>query len=49
MRDFTAELPIAVVPFHFGVQLLPPEITKARLYADGEPASSVSAASVALT
>ncbi|BCL29972.1 hypothetical protein GCM10017557_48310 [Streptomyces aurantiacus] len=49
IRDFTAESPIAVVPFHFGVQLLPSAMTKARLYVDGEPAESLSEAVVALT
>jgi hypothetical protein len=47
-RDFTAASPIASVPFHVGVQPPSPEITKARLYAEGDPAESVSEAAVAL-
>lgn len=49
VRDFTAGSPIFSVPFHLGVQPPPSEITKVRLYVDGEPAESVSDASVALT
>ncbi|GGN86094.1 hypothetical protein GCM10011579_077560 [Streptomyces albiflavescens] len=49
IRVCTAELPMAYVPFHFGVQSLPSEITKARLYVVGEPVESVSDAVVALT
>lgn len=49
IRDFTAESSMAVVPFHFGVQSLPSEITKARLYVVGDPVESVSEAVVALT
>ena len=49
IRDLTAESPMAVVPFHFGVQPLPPAMTKARLYVAGEPAESLSEALVALT
>jgi hypothetical protein len=49
IRDFTVASPIAWVPFHFGVQSLPPEITKARLYVFGEPLESRADASVALT
>jgi hypothetical protein len=45
----TAELPMAYVPFHFAVQSLPSEITKARLYVVGEPVESVSEGVVALT
>ncbi len=40
---------MAFVSFHFGVQALPSAITKARLYTVGEPAESLSEASVALT
>jgi len=49
VRDFTAGSPIAYMPSHSGVQPLPSEITKARLYVVGDPAESVSAAVVALT
>ncbi|GAA5003595.1 hypothetical protein GCM10023335_19430 [Streptomyces siamensis] len=49
IRDATAESPRAYVPFHFGVQALPSEITKARLYVDGDPLESVAEAVVALT
>src|SRR3954471_7619619 len=49
IRDFTAELEMAYWPFHFGVQPLPSEMTKARLYVDGEPLESVPEAVVALT
>ncbi|GHA54838.1 hypothetical protein GCM10010372_63600 [Streptomyces tauricus] len=49
IRDFTAESPIAVVPFHAGAQSLPSAMTKARLYVDGEPAESLPEAVVALT
>ncbi|PSM38795.1 hypothetical protein C6Y14_35060 [Streptomyces dioscori] len=49
IRDFTAESPIAVVPFQEGVQALPSAMTKARLYVEGEPAESLSEAVVALT
>jgi hypothetical protein len=47
--DFTAELSIAVVPFHSGVQVLPLAMAKERLYVDGDPALSVSAAVATLT
>jgi hypothetical protein len=49
IRDFTAALSMASVPFHLAVQLVPSEITKARLYVVGDPFESVAEASVALT
>ncbi len=49
IREATAESSTALAPFHFGVQLLPSEMTKARLYVAGEPAESFSEASPALT
>lgn len=49
MRDFTAVLSRAYSPFHFGAQSSPSEITKARLYVEGDPAVSMSTAVVALT
>jgi len=42
-------LSTAVVPFHSGVQLLLSEIAKERLYVDGDPVLSMSAAVVTLT
>jgi hypothetical protein len=47
--DFTAELSIAVVPFHSGVQVLPLAMAKERLYVDGDPELSMSDAVVTLT
>ena len=49
IRDVTAGSPMAFSAFHSGVQLLPSEITKARLYVVGEPAVSLPEASPALT
>ncbi|GAB2974582.1 hypothetical protein GCM10023080_043860 [Streptomyces pseudoechinosporeus] len=46
--DFTDALPMPYSP-HVGVQPPRPAITKARLYADGEPADSLPEAAVALT
>jgi hypothetical protein len=40
---------MAYIPSHFGVQALPSEITKARLYVVGAPAESLPTAVVALT
>ncbi|MDQ0811896.1 hypothetical protein QFZ63_003610 [Streptomyces sp. B3I7] len=49
MRDFTAALPRAYWAFHFATQSSPSEMTKARLYVEGEPAVSMPTAVVALT
>ncbi|GGW63255.1 hypothetical protein GCM10010350_54770 [Streptomyces galilaeus] len=48
-REATVASSTACRPFHSGVQPLPSEMTKARLYVAGVPAASLAEASAALT